>query len=90
MNTFKVFIVKVTKAADGLTVGKNYPALGLPQSDLILTDALKLEPVPVGCEVLGHVRLLTMRNMHDPEFHQRLIKVRQEFCAAMQPFYCGD
>lgn len=88
MNTFKVFIVKVTKAADGLTVGKNYPVLGLPNSDLILNDARKLEPVPTHCEVLGHVKLRTVRDMHDPDFHAQLLRVREDFCAAMQPYYC--
>lgn len=88
MNKFKVFFVKCTKAADGLTVGKNYPALGLPMSDLILNDARQLVPVPMGCDVFGMVTLKTTRDMHDPEFHELLIRARSEFCAAMQPYYC--
>lgn len=88
MNTFKVFFVKLTKAADGLTVGKNYPVLGLPNSDLILNDAGKLEPVPLHCDVLGHVKLRTTRDMHDPDLHLAMRKVRDAFCDAMHIYYC--
>lgn len=88
MNKFKVFFAKCTKAADGLTVGKNYPCLGLPMSDLILNDARQLVPVPIGCDVFGMVVLKTTRDMHDPDFHAQLIKAREEFCAVMHPYYC--
>ncbi len=88
MNKFKVFFVKCTKASDGLTVGKNYPVLGLPLSDLILNDAGKLEAVPLGCDVFGMVVIKTTRDMHDPEFHQGLRKARDAFCEAMHIYYC--
>lgn len=88
MNLFTVFFAKCEKNGNGLTAGKIYSVVSLPQSDLILTDGRKLEPIPaVGVKCIGMVKMRTTRDLHDPAFHNLLDTARHEFCAAMQPYY---
>lgn len=87
MNYFTVFFGRCEKNCDGLTAGKTYSVVSLSQSDLILTDGRKLEPIPaVGVKCIGMVKLRTTYDLHDKEFHNILDTARHEFYVAMSPY----
>ncbi len=88
MNKFNVMFAKATTAADGVTVGKNYAVVRLPESDTILTDALPLKPVPTNCAVLGSVTLVTSHELTDAGFTALLNRCLDDFCDNMHIYYC--